>query len=111
MPTGGAKMLNSETHVPKGVYRLTFDTAAYFMALIQAEGRLILAGLDAELFDEFTRAIGDPCRVDFTRDSWELAEALEQPLRGCRTRASRFARRRGARSCRTSGGPCRGRRR
>ena len=30
---GRAKMLSSETHVPKGVYRLTFDTAAYFMAL------------------------------------------------------------------------------
>ena len=30
---GRARMLNAETHVPKGVYRLTFDTAAYFMAL------------------------------------------------------------------------------
>jgi len=30
---GRAKMLAEETHAPRGVYRLSFDTAAYFQAL------------------------------------------------------------------------------
>ena len=30
---GRADLLTSESHVPRGVYRLSFDTAAYFMAL------------------------------------------------------------------------------
>ena len=30
---GRAKMLASETHVPRGVYRLSFDTSSYFVAL------------------------------------------------------------------------------
>lgn len=30
---GRAKMLTSEDHVPRGTYRLSFDTAAYFVAL------------------------------------------------------------------------------
>ena len=30
---GRAELLASESHVPTGVYRLSFDTAAYFLAL------------------------------------------------------------------------------
>lgn len=30
---GRARMLTSEEHVPRGIYRLSFDTAAYFRAL------------------------------------------------------------------------------